>query len=185
MDLKALWHQGMTFADFVAAAAPAYRPLWEGVYRTALVPDWARTPPAEESRLLALVEDWCVDTSSTIPVLARWTELVPRLSLRVLRRDEHPAVMDRYLTHGARSIPIVLVLDREFREVARWGPYPAPLAQWVREHKPPALLKAEFVKGKRTWYARDRGETMLRELVEMMGLRAAASQNAHPDPALN
>jgi hypothetical protein len=82
--------------------------------------------------------------------------------------------MDRYLTNGARSIPIVLVLDRDFHEVARWGPYPAPLAEWVREHKPPALLKAEFVKGKRTWYARDRGETMLRELVEMMGLRVAA-----------
>lgn len=174
MDFRTLWQQGMTFADFVAAAAPEHRPLWEGVYRTTVVPDWARTPLGEERKLLALVEDWCVDTSSTIPVLARWTEAVPRLSLRLLRRDEHPALMERYLTNGSRSIPIVLVLDREFHEVARWGPYPVPLAEWVREHKPPALLKAEFVKGKRAWYARDRGETTLREIVQAVWMQAAA-----------
>lgn len=174
MDLRTLWQQGMTFSEFVTAAAPAHRPLWEGVYRTACIADWARIPAGKERKLLALVEDWCVDTSSTIPVIARWTEAVPGLSLRLLRRDEHPAVMDRYLTHGARSIPVVLVLDRDFREVARWGPYPAPLAEWVREHKPPALSKGEFVKGKRMWYARDRGETTLRELVELVRSQAAA-----------
>ena len=174
MDFKTLWQQSMPFPDFVAAAAPEHRPLWEGVYRTAQIPEWARMPVAKERKLLALVEDWCIDTSSTIPVLARWTEAVTGLSLRLLRRDEHPAVMDRYLTNGARSIPIVLVLDRDWREVARWGPYPAPLAEWVRAHKPPALLKADFVKGKRVWYARDRGKTTLRELVEIMRLQAAA-----------
>jgi hypothetical protein len=164
----------MTFANFVAAAAPEHRPLWEGVYRTAVVPDWARTPPSEERKLLALVEDWCIDTSSTIPVLARWTEVVPGLSLRLLRRDEHPAVMDRYLTNGARSIPVVLVMDRECRVIARWGPYPAPLAEWVREHKPPVMEKAEFVKGKRLWYARDRGETTLKEIAEVVRMQVAA-----------
>jgi hypothetical protein len=38
----------------------------------------------------------------------------------------------------------------------------------VAEHKPPALLKEEFVKGKRTWYARDRGETTLREVMGVL-----------------
>ena len=174
MDFRTLWQQGMTFSDFVAAAAPEHRHLWEGVYRTASIPDWARMPVMEERKLLALVEDWCIDTSSTIPFLARWAEMVPGLSLRLLRRDEYPALMDRYLTNGARSIPIVLVLDREFREVARWGPYPAPLADWVREHKPPALPRADFVKGKRVWYARDRGETTLREIAEIVRTQVAA-----------
>jgi hypothetical protein len=174
MDLRALWQHGLTFSDFVASAAAVHRPLWEGVYRTARIPDWARIPAVQEYRLLVLVEDWCVDTSSTIPVIARWIESVPGLSLRLLRRDEHPEVMDRYLTNGARSIPVIVVLDRDCNEVAHWGPYPAPLANWVREHKPPALPAAEFVKGKRVWYARDRGETMLRELLEILHRRAAA-----------
>jgi hypothetical protein len=43
-----------------------------------------------------------------------------------------------------------------------------PLGDWVREHKPPALDRADFIKGKRSWYARDRGETMLREIQAML-----------------
>jgi hypothetical protein len=168
MDFRGLWDAGRSITDFVAAAAPRYRALWEGIYRAARVPDWALLPPVEERRLLALSEDWCIDASSTLPVLARWCESVPGLSLRILNRDEHPEVMDRYLTNGSRSIPVVILLDAEHNELGHWGPYPAPLADWVRTHKPPALPKDEFVKGKRTWYARDRGETMIREMMALL-----------------
>jgi hypothetical protein len=174
MDFAPLWNEALTFADFVAAAAPQHRPLWEGIYRTARVPEWALTGPREPRKLIAMVEDWCIDTSSTIPVLARWAEAVPGLSLRLIRRDEHPAVMDRYLTRGARAIPVVIVLGPDHRELAHWGPYPAPLAEWVKEHKPPALPKDEFVKGKRIWYARDHGETTIRELMEVVLRQQAA-----------
>jgi hypothetical protein len=78
--------------------------------------------------------------------------------------------MNRYRTNGARSIPIIIVLDREFNELAHWGPYAAPLGEWVREHKPPVLEKPEFVKGKRLWYARDHGETTLREVMALVGV---------------
>lgn len=174
MDFAQLWNEAMPFAEFVTSAAPQHRPLWEGVYRTARMPEWALTPPREPRKLIAMVEDWCVDTSSTIPLLARWAEAVPGLSLRLIRRDAHPAVMDRYLTNGARAIPIVIVLGPDFRELAHWGPYPAPLGQWVRAHKPPALPRDEFVKGKRIWYARDRGETTIRELMEVVRRQQAA-----------
>jgi hypothetical protein len=170
MDFRALWDQGKTLEQFLATAGPEHRPLWEGVYRTARVPDWALVPTPEERRLLALVEDWCIDTSSTIPLLARWTEAVPGLSLRLLSRDAHPEVMNRYLTDGARSIPIIIVLDREFNELAHWGPYAAPLGEWVRAHKPPVLEKPEYIKGKRAWYAKDHGETTLREVMARVGL---------------
>ncbi len=165
MNFQELWGAGRSFTDFVAAAAPEHRPLWEGVYRAARIPDWGRSVPGGERHLLALGEDWCVDTSSTLPVLARWCETVPGLSLRILERDRYPEVMDRYLSDGTRSIPVVIVLDGEFRELGHWGPFPVPLAEWVREHKPPRLPKEEFVKGKRTWDARDRGETVLREVM--------------------
>lgn len=170
MDGQGYWEKGLTFDAFVGAASPLYRGLWEGVYRTAKVPAWAAVDLPEPRRLLALAEDWCADTSSTLPILARWAEQAPGLTLRVLRRDEYPELMNRYLTNGTRSIPVVIVLDEEFRELGHWGPYPAPLGEWVREHKPPAVSKDEFVKGKRAWYARDRGETMLRELGALVGV---------------
>jgi hypothetical protein len=41
--------------------------------------------------------------------------------------------MDHYLTGTARSIPIVIVLDEDFRERGHWGPRPAALEEWARE----------------------------------------------------
>lgn len=179
MEHRDSWGMGVSFAEFVQAAAPEHRPLWEGVYRTARVPEWALGPLPSGRKLLALAEDWCIDTSSTLPLLARWSEQVPGLELRILRRDAHPALMDRYLTGGAKAIPVVIVLDESFTELGHWGPYAAPLAAWVREHKPPVLPKEEFVKGKRVWYARDRGESTLREVLAVVrGDRAGSPRSA-------
>ncbi len=121
-------------------------------------------------RLVALVEDWCGAASNTIPALAKWVAQVPAVQLRLLRRDEHPAVMDRYLTNGARAIPIVIALDPAFRELGHWGPRPSELQAWVRANKP-LLPKTEFYPQVRRWYARDRGESTLREVLAAAGVR--------------
>jgi hypothetical protein len=100
-----------------------------------------------------------------VPVLARWADAVPGMELRVVRRDEHPEVMDRYLTHGTRSIPIVIVLDESFAELGHWGPRPAELQDWVVANKP-RFSKAELYPQVRRWYARDKGEATLREVLK-------------------
>ncbi len=89
------------------------------------------------------------------------------LDMKVIRRDEHPDVMDRYLTNGARAIPIVIVLDREFREVGHWGPRPAEIQQWVIEHKDSMPSKERYPIVRR-WYAKDRGHTTLKEVLGML-----------------
>jgi hypothetical protein len=76
--------------------------------------------------------------------------------------------MDRYLTNGARSIPIVIALDREFRELGAWGPRPRELQAWVTANKD-TMPKDERYKAVRRWYARDKGESTIREVMEAMG----------------
>jgi len=171
MDFRLLWQQAAPFDQFVAAAASEHRGLWDGVYRVARVPDWARQAiaPGEVRHLLVLAEDWCGDAVNTVPVLARWVQQVPGASLRILRRDEHPEVMDRYLTNGARSIPIVIALDREFRELGAWGPRPRELQAWVMANKD-TMPKDQRYKEVRRWYARDKGESTIREVMEAMGV---------------
>ncbi|MGH7579713.1 MAG: thioredoxin family protein [Gemmatimonadales bacterium] len=164
-DFEALWHQAQPYAAFVAASEK-HCGLWEGIYRIVRLPEWVyrAVPPGTRRRLLVIAEDWCGDASSTIPILGRLADAVPGMELRVLRRDEHPALMDRYLTNGSRSIPIVIVLDESFRELGHWGPRPAVLQAWVTENRP-LVPKAELYPRIRTWYARDRGETTLREVL--------------------
>ena len=113
LDLKSVWNTAMSYADFVAGAEEN-RSLWEGVYRMTPIPEWVLKLACDRARgirLLAIAEDWCGDASNTVPVLAKLGDTASCLEMRVLKRDENPDVMDRYLTNGARSIPIVIVLN--------------------------------------------------------------------------
>ena len=174
-EFETLWDLALTYQRFVAESEQ-HRGLWEGIYRLTRVPEWAfrAVPPGTRRRLLVIAEDWCGDASSTIPMLARFVDEVPGMELRLLRRDEHPEVMDRYLTNGARSIPIVIALDEGFRELGHWGPRPAELQAWVARNRP-LVPKAELYPQVRKWYARDRGETTLREVLAVAGLGRTAA----------
>jgi hypothetical protein len=165
LDFPALWAKALPYHDFVAASVE-HRGLWEGLHRLAVVPEWAREVDfsASPRRLLVLAEDWCGDASNTIPVLAKLAEQVPGLELRLLRRDEHPDVMDRYLTDGSRSIPIVIALNANWRELGHWGPRPEALQAFVMENRL-AVPKEELYPQVRRWYARDHGESTLREVL--------------------
>lgn len=115
-------------------------------------------------QLLAIVEDWCGDASNTVPILAKLGDKADCLGMRLLKRDEHPDVMDRYLTHGTRSIPIVIVLDQDFEEIGTWGPRPSELQAWVMENKN-RMPKGELYRRVRRWYAQDKGVTTLHEVL--------------------
>lgn len=144
--------------------------LWQGIYDLARIPDWAlaAVPPRTGRKLLVIAEDWCGDASNTVPIIAKLVSLAPGLELRVILRDENPELMDRYLTNGARSVPIVIALDERFQEVGHWGPRPTQLQTWVMANRA-TTPKAELCPQVRKWYARDRGETTLREVLVAAG----------------
>jgi len=177
LDFRRLWKQALPYHEFVAASTE-HRGLWEGIHRIAVLPEWSRKLDLSGAprRLLVIAEDWCGDASNTVPILARLAEHLPGLELRVLRRDEHPDVMDQYLTNGSRSIPIVIALDEDFRELGHWGPRPLALQEWVMANRA-TIPKPELYPQVRKWYARDRGESTLREVLE------TARGSAAPEPA--
>jgi len=144
--------------------------LWKGVYDRVIIPGWAleAAHASPLKRLLVLAADWCGDAANTVPVMARLADLVPAMELRILERDAHPEVMSAYLTNGSRSIPLAILLDQAFSELGHWGPRPAALQEWVLEHLKlmPSPQRYAYA---RQWYARDRGETTLREILEAVG----------------
>jgi hypothetical protein len=169
LDFRALWQRAQRYDEFVAQSR-MHCALWTGVYRLARVPAWAldrACAGGQPYRLLALAEDWCGDASSTLPYVAKLGDQARCLELRVLRRDEHLDVMDRYLSGSARSIPIVIVIDEDWHEMGHWGPRPAVLQGWVMEARrttPTAQLYPQL----RRWYARDHGETTVREILALL-----------------
>ncbi|HYC31896.1 MAG TPA: thioredoxin family protein [Gemmatimonadales bacterium] len=174
LDFTPIWESAQPFDAFVATSGD-HRMLWEGIYRIAKLPEWTGgiALPGPR-RLLVIAEDWCGDAVNTVPVLARLAAAIPGLELRIIQRDTNPEVMDRYLTNGSRSIPIVIALDEELREIGHWGPRPTELQAWVMANRS-TMPKAELYPKVRTWYARDRGETTVREVLETAGAVAPAS----------
>lgn len=127
--------------------------------------------------LLALTEDWCGDAIGTLPALANLVEAVPGFDLRVLERDRNLDLMDAHLSGTARAIPVVMVLDEEYRELGWWGSRPEPLQRWVKSEAGQQLSKEDRYREVRRWYARDQGRTALEEiaaLVERTAMRKVA-----------
>jgi len=170
LDFVALWEKAEPFERFLARVTKL-QSLWEGSTRAAVIPDWARVKFGDLKhglRMLVLNADWCLDSASTVPTLARLAEVVPGVEMRVLDRDQYPEVMANYLTDGTRSIPLAILLDGNLRELGRWGPRPRELQNFVRAHLTDMASDALHLEVRR-WYVGDRGNAMLREILETVG----------------
>lgn len=127
--------------------------------------------------LLAITEGWCGDAAQIIPLINHMAEQSDQLELRLVLRDEHPELIDQFLTDGGRGIPKILFLDPVSHEVAAdYGPRPAPAQEMAMDFKykrgPYADYDAYNI-ALHTWYARDKTKTMQLELVEVLnGLSA-------------
>ncbi len=122
---------------------------------------------AGSHKILVITEPWCGDSLAIFPVVAKLFSEAG-CKVRVIRRDEHPDLIDQYLTHGGRAIPIVIVLDEEFNERFHWGPRPEQAQSIVTDHKAAMAAgeidKAEVHKMIRGFYARDHGKTIVSEV---------------------
>lgn len=86
----------------------------------------------KELKAIILAADWCGDAMVNLPILMRIADEA-LLETRYLIRDENLELMDQYLTNGkARSIPIIIFVNKEFEEVGKWGPR-SPEAQAVAD----------------------------------------------------
>ena len=167
IDLETRWAEAVSFEQWLAEAERNVD-LWRSIYQRAAVPDDLLEGPVQGPyRFLVLAEDWCGDAVNTVPWLARLAEAVDGWDLRLLERDQNMDLMATHTTDGALSIPVVMVLNGEYEELAWWGPRPDELQEWVLGQGM-ELDKQERYKEVRTWYARDRGRTTLAEVLAMV-----------------
>ena len=166
--LRDAWDRAITFDVFLDVAIHN-RDLWRDLTRRSTLPQELvprlRTLRGRY-RFLVLLEDWCGDAVNSAPYMVALSAGLPGSELRVLHRDRNPEIMDMYLSpRGARAIPVCIVLDDQFRDACWWGSRPTELQTWVMSPAAQALPKDERYKQIRAWYARDRGRSMLDEII--------------------
>ncbi len=128
------------------------------------------TLPQKETWLL-LTEAWCGDAAHSVPVMEKLSQASDKVDLRIVLRDENLPLMDMFLTNGGRSIPKLVRLNAETKEViASWGPRPDELQEIFLKQREDGLDRMEINKTLQIWYARDRGKTIEKELLESLAV---------------
>ncbi len=168
---------GLTYDDY-RGLVQKHQGLWDGIFDHLEVPEDAllRARELPGSRLVAVLsEDWCGDAASLVPILAKLAAAAPeKIELRVFARDENLDIMDRYLSHGGRSIPVAIVFDEEMNQLGWWGPRPAP-AQAIFREKLRAYRAGQLTDKREQvnkpvlrWYREDRGRHTLDEFLMVL-----------------
>ena len=168
-DIPARFAAGSTFEQLLARSKDNSE-MWRALYKRAALDDEAIRRAREiEHRfhLLVINEDWCGDSVNILPYVARLADASGHLEMRIIGRDANRDLMDAHLTGTSRSIPIVIVYDSIFREKGWWGPRPGPLQRWVMTEGL-ALPKPDRYPLIRAWYARDKGRTIVSELLSII-----------------
>jgi hypothetical protein len=144
-DLDAVWRAAPPFAAFVDGVTSRAAD-WRRAYDAATVREdfEARASVLPGAyRLLAIVEDDCVDCIGAVPPIARLAERVPSAELRVARGADAPGVVARYASGGVeRALPLVLVLDASGRETGCWLGGRGESLEWYRRDRGNAVLSA-------------------------------------------
>jgi hypothetical protein len=118
---------------------------------------------------LVITEGWCGDAAQNLPVMHLIEKEHPNIKLKLLLRDEHPELMDQYLTRGSRSIPILICLEAEtLKQKFVWGPRPAPLQALVTELLRNKISKSEKGIVVQKWYNEDKTLTLQKELTQLL-----------------
>jgi hypothetical protein len=122
--------------------------------------------------MLAITEGWCGDAAQIIPLLYHMTKTSDHLELQLVLRDEHPDLMNQFLTNDARSIPKLIFLDPVSKTVlGDWGPRPAVAQKMtldVKYHPEPKPDYDAYQKELHLWYAKDKTASTQLELVEAL-----------------
>lgn len=117
---------------------------------------------------MVITEASCGDSAQNVPYINKLAELNKNINLRLVPRDENPEIMDKYLTNGTRSIPMLVAFNNENEELFKWGSRPEEGAKIIKEEKEAGTPKAQMYEKLHFWYAKNKGEAVLRELITLI-----------------
>jgi hypothetical protein len=119
---------------------------------------------------LVISETWCGDAAQILPVINAMTQVSNTIDFRIVLRDTHEDLMNLYLTNGTKSIPKLIIIDKETDEgIADFGPRPSGAKQLILEYKAMHGVVDETAKiALQKWYLEDKGVSTQKEIIALM-----------------
>ncbi len=119
---------------------------------------------------LVISEGWCGDAAQLLPIFNKMAILTPHIDLKIVFRDENPQLMNLFLTNGSASIPKLIILDKETKNVrGSWGPRLKSAANLITSYKRQyGAIDDTAKKELQLWYLRDKGISTQDEIVSLL-----------------
>ncbi|WP_134398148.1 thioredoxin family protein [Flavobacterium psychrophilum] len=119
---------------------------------------------------LVISESWCGDAAQLIPVFNKIANESESIELRLIFRDENEALMNLFLTNGSKSIPKIIILEKETMQLkGSWGPRPEGAVNLIKSYKEQYGIVDETAKTDlQLWYLHDKGLSTQNELATLM-----------------
>lgn len=118
---------------------------------------------------LVISEGWCGDAAQIVPVLNKMAVYSPFIDLKIAWRDRNEALMNLFLTNGAKSIPKLILLDKTRKVLASWGPRPEGATNLINQYKAEkGVVDDEAKTALQLWYLQDKGKSVVAEVLQLM-----------------
>ena len=119
---------------------------------------------------LVISEGWCGDAAQLLPVVNKMALESGKIDLRIVLRDENDDLMNLFLTNKSKSIPIVIIVDKQTGELmGHWGPRPKAAITLIQDYKKEFGVVDETAKTNlQLWYLHDKGLSSQKEIIDMM-----------------
>ena len=119
---------------------------------------------------LVIAEGWCGDAAQILPIFNKMSEVSDHIDFKIVFRDDNEALMNLFLTNGSKSIPKLIILDKNALDViADWGPRPKGAIDLVQNYKDKFGVIDDTIKAElQMWYLHDKGLSTQKEIMELL-----------------
>ena len=127
---------------------------------------------SSEIGVAILTEAWCGDSAQNLPWLEHFIEACnPKIQTYYFFRDEHPELMNQFLTNGSRSIPKCILFQKSNGTVlGTWGPRPEEIKTWLAKLRSdtPDMPKHDWEIELHKYYTKNKGAAIMSDLQELI-----------------
>lgn len=117
-----------------------------------------------------ITEPWCGDAAHSAPFIFLMSEENPNITFKVVLRDTPPFMIDNYLTDGGKSVPKLVIRDKDENDILVWGPRPKACHDLYQGLKNEGADLHDIKIKLQKWYNKDKGESIQNEFLKMLAL---------------
>jgi len=119
---------------------------------------------------IVLTEGWCGDAAHVLPIMDKISRISENIDLKIVLRDENDVLMNQFLTNGSRSIPKLVAIDSDTKEVVKtWGPRPSIATKMVNEYQDVnGSLDLQFKEELQVWYNKNKGQNIEKDMLSLL-----------------